>query len=64
MHMRIYIPLFISFPSATLPPPPGLYTQGVYRKSAGAASKKAVRTLLEEGSLTSDIYFTDLTIRK
>lgn len=27
----------------------GLYTQGIYRKSAGASSKKAVRTALEEG---------------
>ncbi len=28
----------------------GLYTQGIYRKSAGVSSKKAVRTSLEEGN--------------
>ena len=28
----------------------GLYTQGVYRKSAGVSSKKAVRAALEEGN--------------
>lgn len=28
----------------------GLYTEGVYRKSAGVSSKKAVRAALEEGS--------------
>lgn len=27
----------------------GLYTEGVYRKSAGVSSKKAVRAALEEG---------------
>lgn len=29
----------------------GLYTEGVYRKSAGVSSKKAVRAALEEGIL-------------